>query len=134
LPIDDSDGGCDCEPQCAQYGAWTAQHPAIEINDEDAISDNGREIYNLLAQYGIENVIILGVHTNMCVLGRPFGIRQMARLNRNPVLVRDLTDAMYNPRKAPKVSHAEGTELVVQHVEKYWCPTVLSADLLKEIE
>ena len=25
----------------------------------------------------IENVIILGVHLNMCVLGRPFAIRQM---------------------------------------------------------
>ena len=33
-----------------------------------------------------------GVHTNMCVLGRPFGLRQMARLGKNTALVRDMTD------------------------------------------
>ncbi|KPK71906.1 MAG: hypothetical protein AMJ84_05350 [Acidithiobacillales bacterium SM23_46] len=133
LPIDDSDGGCDCQPQCHQYSAWTAQHAGIEIKDEDAISDSGQEIYNLLQQHDVENVIIMGVHTNMCVLGRPFGIRQMVRLKRNPILVRDLTDTMYNPRKRPFVSHAEGTELVVRHIEKYWCLTTLSDDLLNEL-
>jgi hypothetical protein len=34
------------------------------------------------------------------------------------------------PRKVPFVSHDEGTELVIQHIEKYWCPSVLSKDLL----
>jgi len=24
-------------------------------------------------------VVLLGVHTNMCVLGRPFGLRQLAK-------------------------------------------------------
>ena len=28
----------------------------------------------------------------MCVLGRPFGLRQMARLGKNTALVRDMTD------------------------------------------
>lgn len=36
--------------------------------------------------------ISMGVHTNMCVLGRPFGIRAMVGLGRNVVLVRDLID------------------------------------------
>ena len=40
----------------------------------------------------------LGVHTNMCVLGRPFGLRQMAKNGKNVVLMRDMTDTMYNPR------------------------------------
>ena len=71
-----------------------------------------------------------GVHINMCVLGRPFGIRQQVRLGRNVVLVRDLTDAMYDPRDKPYVSHARGTELVIEHTERYWCPTILSRDLV----
>ena len=29
----------------------------------------------------------------------------------------------------PFVSHAEGTQLVVEQIEKYWCPSVLSKDL-----
>jgi hypothetical protein len=49
------------------------------------------------------------------------------------VLVRDLTDAMYNPACRPFVPHEAGTELVIEHIEKYWCPSVLSADLLAGI-
>src|SRR6185436_18166522 len=80
LPIDDSDGGCDCQPQCRNYQAWTRQHPAIAIDDADLISDNGQEVYNYFVQQGIKNVVYVGVHTNMCVLGRSFGIRQMTKL------------------------------------------------------
>ena len=46
------------------------------------------------------------------------------------ILIRDLTDAMYNPKRAPNVSHAQGTELVIEHIEKYWAPTTTSLDLL----
>ena len=134
LPIDDSDGGCDCQPQCKNHIAWRAQHPAVEIAAGDAVSDQGREIYNLLQQRGIDNVFVVGVHTNMCVLGRSFGIRQLVRLGKNVVLVRDLTDTMYNPRMPPFVAHEKGTDLVVEHVEKYWCPTVLSSDVLGDAE
>ena len=72
----------------------------------------------------------MGVHTNMCVLGRPFGIRQQCYLGKNVVLCRDLTDALYDPRDPPHVSHARGLELVIHHIEQYWCPTILGKDLL----
>ena len=52
-----------------------------------------------MRQRGIKNVIVMGVHTNMCVLGRPFSIRQMVYQGQNVVLVRDMTDTMYNPAK-----------------------------------
>ena len=129
LPIDDSDGGCDDVEPAKTYKAWSRQHAAIPIADPDVISDKGDEVYSLLKQKGIKNLIIMGVHTNMCVLGRSFTIRQMTRWGMRCVLVRDLTDSMYNPKKAPYVSHEQGTELVVQHIEKYWCPTILSSDL-----
>ena len=125
LPIDDSDGGCDCEPSCKNVNqrAWTRQHPAIGIADADLITDSGQQVYNYLVHAGIKNVIYVGVHTNMCVLGRSFGIRQMTRLGFNTVLVRDLTDTMYNPRQRPFVEHAAGTDLVIKHVEQFWCPS-----------
>jgi nicotinamidase-related amidase len=129
LPIDDSDGGCDCQPQCKQGSPWTRQHPAITIADEDFISDDGKQIYSYFVERGIKNVIYVGVHANMCVLGRSFGIRQMTRLGLGAILVRDLTDTMYNPRMAPFVSHAQGTDLVIRHVERHWCPTTDSASL-----
>jgi putative membrane-bound dehydrogenase-like protein len=128
-PIDQSDGGCDDGPQCPQGSPWNSQTAAIEIHSEDAISDSGEEIWNLLESRGITNVMLMGVHTNMCVLGRPFGLRNLARSGKNVVLVRDLTDTMYNSRMWPYVSHFEGTNRIVEHVEKYVAPTILSTEL-----
>jgi type 1 glutamine amidotransferase/nicotinamidase-related amidase len=125
-PIDHSDGGCDCQPQCKQGSPWRRQIETIEIHSEDAISDSGVEVWNLLEQRSIDNVIIMGVHTNMCVLGRPFGLRNMARYGKNVVLMRDMTDTMYNSRMSPFVSHFTGTDLIVEHIEKYVCPTITS--------
>jgi nicotinamidase-related amidase len=131
LPIDDTDGGCDGERTWKKGDPypWTRQHAAIEIMDGDAITDSA-EAYNLMRQRGIENVIVCGVHLNMCVLGRPFAIRQMVQQGQRVALVRDLTDTMYNPERAPQVSHFAGTRLMVEHVEKYWCPSLTSAALL----
>ena len=130
-PVDASDGGSDTG-ETSWHRAWTRQHPAIDIDAErDGISDNGQEVWNFLVQKNIKNLIVMGVHTNMCVLHRPFAIKPMVRRDMNVFLVRDLTDAMYNPARSPYVSHAEGTRLVVEYIEKFWCPTIASEDLLK---
>ncbi len=129
LPIDDSDGGCDTDD--AFYLAWTRQNPRLQVGEFDAVSDNGDEIYNLLQQLGNRYVLVMGVHTNMCVLNRSFAIRAMTRRGIKCVLVRDLTDTMYDPKDPPHVPHDEGTQLVVKHIEKYWCPSILSAELLE---
>ena len=129
LPIDDSDMGCDCEKKCTIREAWTRQISTIEMAPEDALTDNGQEAWNLLAERGIDNVILCGVHLNMCVLGRPFAIRQMVTLGKNVALMRDMTDTMYNHEKRPQVSHFAGTELVIEHVETFWCPSFTSADI-----
>lgn len=129
LPIDDSDGGCDDDPPCTTGAPWRRQIATIEIKERDAVTDN-TEAYNLMRQRGITNVIIMGVHQNMCVLGRPFSIRQMVRQGQNVVLVRDLTDSMYNSRRRPWVDHFTGNDLVTWHIEKYWCPTITSDQVL----
>lgn len=129
LPIDDSDMGCDCAVKCPVREAWTRQIATIALADGDALTDNGQETWNLLTQCGIDQVILCGVHLNMCVLGRPFAIRQLVTLGKNVALARDLTDTMYNPERPPGVSHFAGTDLVIEHVEKYWCASFTSSDL-----
>jgi nicotinamidase-related amidase len=142
-PIDQSDGGEDDDLQEHEAwhkkltamgrnpkAPWKSQHAGLKIHDTDAISDSGVEIWNLLEDRGISNVILAGVHTNMCVLGRPFGLRQMAKNGKNVVLMRDLTDTMYNPKREPFVSHFEGTRLIIEHIEKYVCPTITSDQIL----
>ena len=143
-PVDQSKGGEDDDPE--EHAAWaqklesmglnprapwTRQTELIEIDRErDYISDRGEEVWSILETRGIDNVILTGVHTNMCVLGRPFGLRQMARNGKNVVLMRDLTDTMYDPRAWPYVSHFTGTDLIVAHIEKYVCPTITSDQFL----
>lgn len=129
LPVDDSDNGSDTG-ETETFQAWQRQHPAITIDDaRDWISDSGTEIYSLLHQLQIEQLFILGVHTNMCILHRTFGIKQMVRWGVDIALVRDLTDSMYNPAMRPYVSHEDGTRLVVEFIEKFWCPTLDSGQL-----
>lgn len=143
-PIDQSDGGEDDDP--AEHAAWakelegkglnprapwTKQIDVLRIDQKrDAISDSGVEIWNLLESREIDNVILMGVHVNMCVAGRPFGLRQMAKNGKNVVLMRDLTDAMYNPLRWPFVSHRRGTELFIEYIEKRICPTITSDQIL----
>jgi nicotinamidase-related amidase len=112
---------------------WEREHPAIDIIGYDGITENGQEIYNYCKQEGITNLAIMGVHTNICILNRSFGIRMMTRLGFKMVLVRDLTDAGYDSRQPPFVSQARGTELIVEHIEANYCPSILSEDLTRVI-
>ena len=142
-PIDQTDGGEDDDleehkvwhEKLAALGRnpkspWKSQLALLTIDDKDPISDSGVEIWNLLEARGIKNVVLLGVHTNMCVLGRPFGLRQMSKNGKNVVLMRDMTDTMYNPAKSPYVNHFSGTDLIVEHIEKFVCPSITSVDFL----
>jgi nicotinamidase-related amidase/type 1 glutamine amidotransferase len=142
-PIDQGDGGCDTEPEAQKEwqaklkamgrnpaAPWLKQFELLRIDDSDVISDSGVEIWNVLEQRQVKNIILVGVHTNMCVLGRPFGLRQLAKNGKNVVLMRDMTDTMYNPQSWPYVAHFQGTELIVQHIEKYVCPTITSDQIL----
>ena len=109
---------------------WTRQIDVLKIHDSDAITDSGVEVWNLLEARGISGVILLGVHVNKCVTGRPFGMRQMVKNGRKVVLVRDLTDSMYSPQCWPYVDHYRGTELFIEHVEKFIGPTITSDQIL----
>lgn len=142
-PLDQSDGGEDDDP--AQHAAWarqltakgrnprapwTRQVESLTILDQDFITDNGEEVWSILDHKGVSNVMLVGVHTNMCVLGRPFGLRQLSKNGKNVVLVRDLTDTMYNPARWPFVDHFQGNRLIQRHIETYVCPTITSDQIL----
>ncbi len=143
-PIDQSDGGEDDDPaEHAEWAAklkamgrnpgmpWKTQSKLVEIDaDRDFISDRGDEVWNVLESRDIKNVILVGVHLNMCVLGRPFGLRQMVRNGKHVALMRDMTDCMYNPKRWPQVDHFTGNDLVVSHVERFVCPTITSDQIL----
>ena len=142
-PIDASDGGEDDDleehvrwhEQLAAIGRnpkspWIRQIDTIGVQDTDYITDNGAETWSILEHHHVHHVMLVGVHTNMCVLGRPFGLRQLSRNGKNVVLVRDLTDTMYNPAMPPYVNHFSGTDLIIEHIEQHVCPTITSNQIL----
>ena len=147
-PIDQSDGGEDDDPvehtqwaeKLASEGRnpkapWRQQIPVIKIDSKlDFISDSGNEIWNILESKGIKQVLICGVHTNMCVLGRPFGLRQLSSHGKSVVLLRDLTDTMYNPDSWPYINHFSGTDLIIDHVERFVCPTTTSDQFFSSLK
>ncbi len=134
LPINVSaDGGCGT-PGDHEHQAWTRENPLIKIAKQDVISDSGKQVYSFIHRRGINTVFYVGVHANMCILDRTFGVKQMTNWGIHCVLLRDLTDTMYDRRDPPYVSHADGTKLVIQYIERYWCPTALSADFVAALK
>jgi nicotinamidase-related amidase len=125
-PIDQRDGGEDDD--ATEHAAWaralaaeginpgapwTGQTAALTIDEAvDYVTDSGSEVWNIMESRGIKNALLMGVHTNMCVLGRPFGLRQLARLGKNVALVRDMTDTSearvpaYLASCCPSTAHA----------------------------
>lgn len=143
-PLDQSLGGEDDEPAahaawaaeleargCNPKMPWTMQSPLVPIDaDRDWVSDDGAEVARVLAARGVRHVLLVGVHLNMCVLGRPFGLRRLREAGLDVALVRDLTDTMYDPAQWPWVDHFTGTERMIEHVERHVCPTVSSGQIL----
>jgi nicotinamidase-related amidase len=131
LPVDDAAGGSDTEDAFpAGYKAWTRQHRAIAVHEDlDIVTDEGAVIGAFLASENRKYVLMTGVHTNMCVLHRSFGLLALGSMGFCPVLVADLTDAMYDPATSPYVNHDEGTNLVINYIKSFVAPTTLSTEI-----
>ncbi|MDR0520672.1 MAG: isochorismatase family protein [Planctomycetaceae bacterium] len=121
-----SNGGCEDSPKCKITANWTRQSELLTIAGNDIISDSRQEIAGYFKAKGIKNVILTGVATNMCVIGRPFGLRAMKQLGMNVVLMRDMTDTMFNSEK-PQCAHHSGNDLMVAYIETYVCPSIVSS-------
>ena len=70
----------------------------------------------------------MGVHENMCIINRPFALRNMVSLGMNTAVMRDLTDTMYDSKEPPGVSHFTGNSLMTEYIETYIASSVVSTD------
>jgi len=130
FPINSSDSGCDI-PGYHSYTAWTKETDMIMIYPQDGIiADSSQEIYNVLMAKRIQNVIYVGVDENMCVMTRQFAIPKTLSWGFNALIVRELTDNMYDPTQVPYVEHSVGTALMTAYLEKFWVPSISAFDIL----
>jgi hypothetical protein len=89
-------------------------------------------LYSICVERGIENLIYMGVHTQVCLLGKSVGLANMKSAGLNCILARDLTDS--HPDYQPgKVDPDDLTARTVAHFERYLCPSVNLADELRHI-
>jgi nicotinamidase-related amidase len=118
-------GGCTCgRERCQGNYGWDAMHPDLVIGVADLMPNDAHLLYSLCQQRGITHLIYVGVHTQVCLLGKSVGLRAMTEAGFRCVLARDLTDAhgLYDPVKG--ITPDDFTTNVVAHFEKHLSPTI----------
>jgi len=90
--------------------------------------DSQAEVYAVCKKFGLTHLIYVGFHTQVCLLGKPMGLKAMKSAGLRCVLARDMTDAHpgYDPTR--RFTPDLNTEQVVEHFEKYLAPTVSLQD------
>lgn len=131
-PVPDA-GGCACgRERCGGNYGWDGMHPGLRIAAADLMPDTQAEVYAICQKFGLTHLIYVGFHTQVCLLGKPMGLKAMKSAGLQCVLARDMTDAHpgYNP--ARNFTPDLNTEQVVEHFEKHLAPTIsFQAELAK---
>ena len=123
-PVPDA-GGCACgRERCAVNYGWDGMHPGLRIGADDFMPDTQQEVYAVCQQRQLTHLIYVGFHTQVCLLGKPMGLRAMKSAGLKCVLARDLTDAHPGYDPARGFTPDLNTEQVVEHFEKHLSPTI----------
>ena len=125
-------GGCACgRERCQGNYGWDGMHPDLVMDDRDFMPNDLATLYSLCRQRGLTHLIYLGVHTQVCLLGKSIGLRNLSRAGFQCILARDLTDAHAKYDPAAGVTPETFTADVVAHFEKHLAPTINFADALR---
>ena len=127
-------GGCTCGPERCQvnYG-WDGMHPDLEMFEGDFMPNDLETLYSLCRQRGLTHLIYMGVHTQVCLLGKSIGLRNMTRAGFTCILARDLTDAHGKYDPVTGYTPDRMTAEVVAHFERHLASTINFGDELKRV-
>jgi nicotinamidase-related amidase len=119
-------GDCMCGPgfRCIMNFGWDGMNPDLLIGDDDLIVSSTDVIYSLLSDKGIKNVIYMGVHTNMCVFGKPGAISFLWKAGFNCILARDLNDAFTRYDPSTGYTPDNGTTEIDENLQTAGIPSV----------
>ncbi len=127
-------GGCACgREKCAVNYGWDGMHPGLRIGEQDLMPDTQSEVFAICRQRGLTHLIYVGFHTQVCLLGKPMGLKAMKSAGLECILARDMTDAHPGYDPARGFTPDLNTEQVVEHFEKHLAPTIHFADELKKL-
>lgn len=123
-PVPDA-GGCACgRERCGGNYGWDGMHPALVIGEADLMPDTQGEVFAICKTRGLTHLIYVGFHTQVCLLGKPMGLKAMKTAGLRCVLARDMTDAHPGYDPARNFTPDLNTEQVVEHFEKHLAPTI----------
>jgi nicotinamidase-related amidase len=119
-------GHCMCGDgiHCKVNYGWDGMNPDLVIADNDLISSPNDEIYSLLVERGITNIIYMGVHTNMCVYGKPGALSHLWKAGFNCMLARDLNDAFTHYDPAAGYTPDTGTTEIDENLQLAGIPLI----------
>jgi hypothetical protein len=123
--------GCACgHDHCVPNFGWDAMHPDLKIGHDDFIADTLQDVWTICQDRQLTHLIYAGVHTEVCLLGKPMGLRNLKAAGIKCILARDLTDA--HPDYAPErgLTPDGHTADVVAHFERYLAPSIMMSDEL----
>lgn len=107
--------------------------PKIAIGANDYFVSNFQEAAECFVGMGKKNVIIVGQHTNMCLMAVMLFSQQA---NLNMFIVRDLVDAcwVYDLQKLHHNTHTKGNEATNSYFERKFGKSILSFDLIRAMK
>lgn len=118
-------GMCECGlgDDCHYTNNVNNQHPDIRMTSADYIALTQQEAYNVLKKHNIQHIIYTGFATNMCMWGKPTGMKFMRQFGFDCMVARDVTEAItryaeesFNPTR--------GTLEVIEVIERDLGPTL----------
>jgi len=126
-------GMCECGlgDDCHYTNNVNNQHPDLAMRDDEYIALTQQEAYNVLKHRGITHIIYTGFATNMCMWGKPTGMKYMRQFGFRCMVARDLTEAItryaeesFNPTR--------GTIEVIELIERDLAPTINMEETLRQ--
>lgn len=118
-------GMCECGlgEACFYNNNNNNQHPDLKMEADEFIALTQQEAYNVLKERGITHIIYSGFATNMCMWGKPTGMKYMRQFGFKCCFARDMTEAItgyleesFNPTR--------GTMEVIAAVERDLAPSI----------
>jgi len=119
-------GGCMCGPgiRCVANYGHDSMNPDLVLADDDFIASSTEEVYSLLKRRGITHIIYMGLHTNMCLFGKPGAMKYLVQAGMKCMLARDLNDAFTSYDPASGFTPDQGTRQIDEDLERAGVPTI----------
>lgn len=121
---------CLCGPgiACGPNYGHDGLNPDLFIADNDYIASSTEEVYTVLKNCGITHVIYMGLHTNICLYGKPGALKFMWQAGLNCMLARDINDAITRYDPAAGFTPDMGTRITDEDIERAGIPTINVVD------